>query len=150
MVQAQSGGAGGPALSIEDAAAIRALIVEFHFLVDHGRAGDAAFVFAPDAQLVFGPGTPNPGTISGYDDIAAWLKVRETAPVVTRHLLGPTRFEVRSADEVATSTLLTLFKAPGGDNPNVPAALADLEEVFVRTADGWRELVREVRPVAWA
>lgn len=141
---------GGAALAPQDAEAIRALIVEFHFMVDRGRASEAAALFTADAELVFAPGTPHPGVIAGIDAIAAWLEARQSAPVTTRHLLGPTRFERRSEDEVATSTLLTLFKSPGGENPNVPAALADLEEVFVRTPAGWRQRRREVRPVMWS
>lgn len=135
-------------IEAQDAEAIRALIVEFHHLVDRGRASEAAWLFTPEAQMIFGPGTPNPGTIDGIGAITAWLEARQQAPIVTRHLLGPTRFEPRADGSVATATLVTLFKAPS-DTPNVPAALADLEEVFVRTADGWRQQVREVRPVAW-
>jgi hypothetical protein len=136
-------------IAAADAEAIRALIVEFHYLVDHGRASECLGLLAPTAKLIFGPGTPNPGTIEGLEAIETFLRTREKAPIKTRHLLGQTRFTAEDANNVVTTTLLTLFRSPGSEDPNVPAAIADLVERYVRTDAGWRLSVREVQSVLW-
>jgi hypothetical protein len=132
-----------------DAEAVRNLTARFHYLIDHGQASDCLALCAPNAKFVFGPGSPNPGTIEGLDAIGVFLKARQAAPIKTRHNLGLSLLRPRGADTIVVSTLLTLYRSPG-ETPLVPAALADLDETYVRTDQGWRLLVREVRPVDWS
>lgn len=136
------------AIAAQDAEAIRRLIADFHYLVDHGRATECASLFAPDAKLVFGAGSPSPGSIEGLDAIRAFLQTREAASFTTRHLVGTTRLVSQGEDRIRACSVLTLFRAPS-DNPAVPAVIADLDEIYVRTGERWRLLVREVHPVSW-
>jgi hypothetical protein len=136
-------------LSPADIEAIRRLIADFHLLIDHGRARECIDFFAPGARLVFGPGSPNPGEIEGLDAILDFLTARQAAPVTTRHLLGAARIAANRDGTASSSSLLLLFKAPGTADPLVPAAVADLDESYVRTPDGWKLSVRQVRPVSW-
>ena len=133
----------------EDVAAIIALLAEFHFLIDQGRAGECIDLLAEGARFIFGPGSPNHGEIAGLEAIGAFLASRQAAPVTTRHLLGLPRLEVLAPDQIGAMTLLTLFKTPGPAKPTQPAAVADLAEIYVRQDGRWRLLVREVKPVDW-
>lgn len=137
-----------PMLRADDAEAVRNLIAQFHNLVDQGRASDCLALFAPGARLVFGPGLPNAGTIEGLEGVAGFLAARQAAPVTTRHLVATSWLRATGPDEIAARSVIALFRAPA-ENPLLPAAVADLEETYVRTGAGWRLLLREVRPVDW-
>lgn len=136
-------------IGADDAAAIFALLSEFHFLIDQGRAAECIHLFAEGARLIFGPGSPNPGEIAGLEAIGGFLDARQAAPVITRHLLGLPRLEMLGPDRIGATTVLTLFKSPGAADPLQPAAVADLVEVYVREGAVWKLLVRDVRPVNW-
>jgi hypothetical protein len=58
-------------LTIEDRLDLAELALRGFWLIDQGRAGEAAALFAEDANLTFGPGAPRPGTISGAAIAAA-------------------------------------------------------------------------------
>lgn len=136
-------------IAADDAVAIGRLVAEFHYLIDQGQASECLALLAEDARLVFAPGSPNPGEIAGREAIEAFLTARQSAPVTTRHLLGQTRLAVLGPGRIGALTILALFKAPAPSDPLLPAAVADLDEVYIRTDEGWRLQVREVRPVDW-
>lgn len=138
------------ALRAEDAEAIRRLHVEFHYLVDAGRATDCVQLLSADPVLEFGPGSPNPGVIAGTEAISEFLTQRQAAPVITRHVLSTPRITLNTADEAVLRSVLTLYKAPSNQAPEVPAAIADIEERYLRTSGDWRLAYRTVTPVAWA
>lgn len=138
-----------PPLSPADAEAIRSLIVEFHYLIDHGRATECLPLFAPDASLTFAAGSPKPGTIAGLDGIRDFLIARQGMTALrTRHVVSNTRLVAEGPDRVAAMSILTVFRCDDGTSTSDVAFVGDLDEIYVRTAPGaWRIKVRTFSPV---
>jgi ketosteroid isomerase-like protein len=135
------------AISVENRLAISDAIHTFFHLVDSGHAAQTVKLFAPDAKLTFGPGSPQPGTIEG-DSIAAAMIAREALKTAfTRHLVSNIIFDADAAmDEPTVTYLLTLFRSDDDTRSSVPAFVADVAETW-RCADGrWQIAERTILP----
>jgi hypothetical protein len=133
----------------EDALAIAANIVEFAYLVDHGRATECERLFADDAKLTFGPGSPKPGTLDGIEAIKGFLAFRQAqTQVTTRHVMTNFRFMLADDGRISAYSLLTLFRSEDESRqPNV-TFVADIDEIYSRQEDGkWRVQERLITPV---
>ena len=142
-VTANSESATSGNLSTDDAFAIIAIINEFAYLVDHGRATECEALFTQDARITFGPGTPKPGTLEGIAAIRGFLKIREAqANVTSRHSMSNIRLVRTVKGEVEACSLLTLFRSDNDIRLPVVAFVAEIEELYVRRPEGgW--LIRE-------
>lgn len=136
-----------PQLASEDRQAITDLIHRFYRLVDQGRADETAELFTQTARLTFGPGAPKPGTTEGAG-IAALMAARATQlHVTTRHVLSNIALSSREDGSVEGYSLLTLYRSETDGRDSYPASVADVEELFVRGADGWRIQARTISPI---
>ncbi len=134
-------------LSLDDRLDIESLLYRAFWLVDHGRAAEVASLFTPDGKWTFGPGTPKPGTLIGAE-ISQFLVARQAqAHVTTRHVLSNVLVEAESGDRAAARSVLTLYRSETDVLPADPAAVADIEDVVVRTDEGWKIGQRLVTPV---
>ncbi len=128
--------------------AIAAISSEFGYLVDHGRAAQAEELFAPDARLVFGPGTPKPGTLEGMEAIRAFLTNRQSqTQVTTRHVATNFRLTQEGPNAVLES-LLTVFRSDDAGRQPVVSVVAEIRELFTRNQAGdWQIQERATTPI---
>jgi hypothetical protein len=128
----------------EELLTLSGMSAEFGYLIDHGRATECAKLFAADARLIFGPGSPRPGTIEGIEAIREFLVARQSQThVTTRHQATNFRMQ-RDGAEAELQSLLTLFRSDEEQPQPVVSVVADIHERFVRSAAGeW--LIRERR-----
>jgi ketosteroid isomerase-like protein len=135
------------ALSQEDRFSVVDIIHKFYLLVDSGRASETASLFTADAELTFGPGSPKPGTING-EEIAAAMRDRERlADVTTRHVISNIALSSGEEARIGAHYLITLFRADGGPRTTLPAFVADVDEAFLNTPEGWKIAERTITPV---
>jgi hypothetical protein len=134
-------------LSPEDRFAVFDVIHKFYLLVDSGRASETAALFAAEATLTFGPGSPKPGTISGGAIAAAMRDRQGLTDVTTRHVISNIALNSASETKVCVHYLMTLFRADGGPRTTFPAFVADVDETFLQMPGGWKIAERTVMPV---
>jgi hypothetical protein len=122
---------------------------EFGHLVDHGRAIECVALFAPNARMIFGPGSPKPGTLDGLEAIRAFLAARQAMTnVTTRHLATNFRLEWDGGSEARLESLLTVFRSDDATRQPVISVVCDIQEIFVRDEAGkWRIQERVTKPV---
>lgn len=130
-----------PAVTTEIRVAIEQLVVEHHWLLDHGHADRLYTLYAEDAVSV-GP----LGTMNGRDAIKAWGERRITQDAGTvRHFSGGTRLAWN--DGVLTgTTYYTTFRSTQED-PLRPASVGEFREEYVQVDGEWRIRRREIVPV---
>jgi len=132
----------------EDASAMEAIIIEFGYLVDAGRAAECPKLFAQDAQLVFAEGSPKPGTFEGSDAIRGYFDARQAAThVITRHIITNIRLESKPNGQVEASYFITLYRSEDGSRKAAVAMVANMVDVFSPDpAGGWIIKHRTVAP----
>lgn len=134
-------------LSTEDRLAIESLLYRAFWLVDNGRAAEVAELFANEAAWTFGPGTPKPGTVSG-EAIGQFLVARQAQThVTTRHVLSNVLIEPERGDAATARSLLTLFRADGGEPVAHVASVADIVDRLERRDGEWKIVDRLITPV---
>lgn len=134
-------------LGTEDRLSIESLLYRAFWLVDNGRAAEVAELFAPDAAWTFGPGTPKPGTVSG-DDISQFLIARQAqTQITTRHVLSNVLIEPLADGAASARSLLTLFRADGGEPVARVASVADIVDRLERRDGKWKIVDRLITPV---
>lgn len=127
--------------------AAKDLVLLYFWLVDQGRAGETAVMFAPDSSLTFGPGAPNPGTISG-DAIALAMAARgKQTHVTTRHILSNFIYNGQADGSVRVDYLLTLYRSDDENRDTYPASVADMVDILVPDDTQWLIKARTVSPV---
>jgi len=131
----------------EDRFSVVDIIHKFYLLVDSGRASETAALFTTDAALIFGPGSPKPGTISGEAIAAAMRDRQRLADVTTRHVISNVALTPGSEARIGAHYLMTLYRADGGPRTTLPAFVADVDEVFQKTPEGWKIAERTITPV---
>jgi ketosteroid isomerase-like protein len=133
----------GPTL--DDRTAIADAIHRYFHLVDSGQASHTAALFTADASLTFGPGSPQPGTITGAAIAAAMVAREAQTSAFTRHIVTNLSF-APAADGVATSYLLTLYRSDDHTRSSVPAFIADVAETWTSAAGEWQMTMRTITP----
>jgi hypothetical protein len=135
------------AISIENRLAISDAIHTFFHLVDSGRAAQTVKFFASDAQLTFGPGSPQPGTIEGESIAAAMIAREALKSAFTRHVVSNILFDAdATADLPTVSYLLTLFRSDDDTRSSIPAFVADVAETWRFTEGQWQIAERTILP----
>jgi len=132
-------------VSLSNRAGISDAIHGFYHLVDIGQASRTATLFAPDATLTFGPGSPQPGTIAGAAIGAAMVAREALTTAFTRHVVTNILFE-STADGVAARYLLTLFRSDDASRSSVPAFVADVAELWTHDSGQWQIRARTILP----
>ena len=136
-------------ISAADALAISSLSAEFGYLVDHGRATECESLFTPDARLIFGPGSPKPGTLAGLEAIRAFLVHRQSLThVTTRHVATNFRFTPIDAGRIELQSLLTVFRSDDETRQPTASLVCDIAEIYTRTETGhWKIEQRQTTPI---
>jgi ketosteroid isomerase-like protein len=134
-------------LSPQDRFAVLDIIHQFYLLVDRGRARETAALFTADASLTFGPGSPKPGTITGGAIAAAMRDRQALTDVTTRHVISNILLGAAGETRIGAHYLMTLFRADGGPRTTLPAFVADVDETFLQTPEGWKIAERTITPV---
>jgi len=132
-------------ITIESRHAITDVIHLFYHLVDSGHASQTARLFAPQAKLTFGPGSPQPGTITG-DRIRVAMTEREALKAAfTRHVVSNIMFG-DGAEAPTIRYLLTLFRSDDETRSSIPAFVADVIEIWQHGDDCWQIAERTIMP----
>lgn len=133
-------------------------IHRFYSLVDTGRAASTAAMFASDARLTFGPGSPQPGTIEGAAIASAMAAREKLVSAFTRHSISNIMLEPAGEDRAGVETgdwagdkvraryLMVLFRSDDETRSSVPAFVADVEELWLIEDGTWRIAERLVSP----
>ena len=132
-----------------DALAIANASAEFGYLVDHGRAEECAGLFTADAQLIFGPGSPKPGTLAGMEAIRGFLVARQAQThVTTRHFASNFRMRQSASDTVEVESLLQVYRSDDASRLPVIGSVCDVLETYRRSAVGrWLIQQRTTLPI---
>ena len=134
-------------VNLEDRQAIADVIHRYFWLVDVGRADEAAALFVADGKLIFAEGSPKPGTISGADIATAMAARARQVEVTTRHAVSNIQYSANADGSVSTYCLLTLYRSDDASRDTHPASVADIQDRFVLEAGEWRISEREITPV---
>jgi len=137
-------------MSASDTLTVRLLVTDgiyrFFDLVDNGRASATASLFHPDATLTFGPGSPQPGTISGAD-IRSAMEARENQrSAFTRHFIGNVIFDRIATSEAEVRYQLILFRSDDETRLAVPAFVADVGEKWILHDGEFKIMSRTILP----
>lgn len=134
-------------VSVEDRLAAIDLVTRYFRLVDHGRAGEVAALFARDGTITFAPPAPNPGTIAGPDIAPAMAARQALTHVTTRHVLTNMTVSHLEAGRLHVSSLLTLFRSDDESRSCEVASVADIEDVLAGGTGQWQIKSRLITPV---
>ncbi len=128
---------------------LSSLSAEFGSLVDRGRSTDCAALFTDDAKMIFGPGSPKPGTLDGIEAIRAFLTARQAlTSATTRHVATNFRLVWEGGPTASLASLLTVFRSDDETRQPLVSVVADVEERFVRSEDGsWHIQERLTTPI---
>ncbi len=125
-----------------DAAACRALLVDFLTAIDHGRASEALDLFTPDASFA-----TDDGQLRGHGEIAAFLTAREAeTDRHTAHLIGNDIVNRTGHDELELKAMLVLHRRAHDGRWHIERIL-DTTQGFQRTIAGWRITARTTTPL---
>lgn len=137
-----------------DRIAIEKLVMEFSYLLDHGRADEVARLFTPEAVFE----NPRQGLrLVGRPSISDYYARRARDSRTTRHVSTNLRIVFETPDRAAGTRLVTYYRGDGAGRPFAaePASVGEYTEIFVRGDDGqWRfalrrnELIFSNRPKA--
>jgi hypothetical protein len=123
---------------------IEAMLVEWAWLIDHGRAHEAIAFFTPEAEQ-----TIQGDTAKGIAAIGERLRRRAAMQQRTsRHVIGNLRLLPESDTSVRGSWILTLYRTDGAADSAVPHMVCDVEDTYTLTAEQvWKIASRRVVPV---
>ncbi len=136
-------------VSADDLQSVVAVSTEFGYLVDMGRSADCEALFLPDARLIFGPGSPRPGTLDGIVAIREFLVNRQAQThITTRHIATNFRAAWQDPQTLTFHSLLTFYRSADQTREPLVSSISDVEELFRRDAQGvWKIAQRTVTPV---
>jgi hypothetical protein len=122
---------------------IESVLVEWSWLIDHGRAQEASVLFTHDAeQSIAGV------TRSGIDAIKQGLKHRaDMTGRTSRHVISNLRLSVSSDATIDATWILTLYRSDDTNKPAKPMMVNDVQDSFRKEAGGWKISSRTVVPV---
>lgn len=125
-----------------DRVAIAKLVIEFSYLLDHGRADEVARLFTPDAVFE----NPRQGLrLVGRPSIGDYYARRARDLRTTRHISTNLHIVFETADRAAGTRLITYYRGDGAGPPFAaePGSVGEYTEIFVRGDDGqWRFALR--------
>ena len=126
-----------------DRVAIERLVIEYYYLLDHGRASEIPALFTSDAVF----DNPNLGLRAvGHAAIRAYFAQRATELRTTRHISTNLRLVFETPDRASGTRTILYFRGDGGTPPfpAEPGSVGEYREVFQRGKDGrWRFAFRQ-------
>lgn len=134
-------------ITFEDRVSICDILHRYFWLVDHGHADQVSRLFVKTGRLTFGATAPKPGTLEGAEIASAMFARSRQTEVTTRHVLSNITLTATADATVEAYSLLTLFRSGDTTRDTYPTSVADIEDIFVRTDEGWRILERRILPV---
>jgi hypothetical protein len=122
---------------------IESILMEWSWLIDHGKAQEAAVFFTKDAeQSIAGV------TASGIEAIAQGLKRRaEMTGRTSRHVISNLRLSMASDATVEATWILTLYRSDDANKPAKPLMVNDVHDTFCNEAGGWKIRSRKIVPI---
>jgi hypothetical protein len=126
-------------------AGIEALVVEFAWLVDHGRAAELPDLFTPDGVFL-----ATGIELRGREALEARFSTRGARQDRTsRHVCTNLRIEMDGADRARGTVVLINYRHDGeGMGPPVPLLVGEWDDEYARGADGrWRFASRRLSRV---
>jgi len=132
-----------------DALAIAAILTEYCYLVDHGRAAECQLLFASKSTLTFGAGTSRPMTLAGIEAIRGFFQTRQTQThVTTRHIASNFRVTARADGNIEADSILSLYRSEVAAHEPTAPVIADVHDVLSRSPDGlWQIETRVIAPI---
>ena len=130
---------------IRDQLAIERLNADFGHELDRGTSDGFAALFTPDALYTHGA-----RILRGRDAIRAFFISRTAEGSRTsRHVVTGLRIDFQSPSEAVGVSVCTTFSMPGLPEiaSTIPAIVADFEDRYVLTDDGWRFAARNIVPI---
>lgn len=128
-----------------DRRALAALNDDFCHELDRGTVDGLVGLFTPDAVY-----SRDSRVNSGQAEIRALFEARiADGPRTSRHLTSGLRVTFTGPDEAVGLSICTVHTA-AGEPPiagAVPGAVADFEDVYLRTDEGWRFARRHIRTI---
>ncbi len=130
-------------LDDDRACRIMQCLAEWAWLVDHGAAGDAVRLYAPNAaQEIAGV------RAEGVAAIGAALRRRAAMTQRTsRHVISNFRLTQLTRNEATAAWILTLYRSDTEKLDPVPLLVADVDDRFVAADGAWRIVERKVKPI---
>jgi hypothetical protein len=127
-------------------AACERLSLDYSYYADTGRMDVWSELFAEDAELVVG-GVTQSGRAAILKSVSG-----PRGEIQSIHAISNVRIDVVSATEASGSVYITAYMAPktGGSAtmaPIAPAVVGIYEDVYRKTADGWRFARRAFSPL---
>ncbi len=133
--------------SPDDQAQCMALIHAFCSFIDHGQPQQVVDLFSEDGVF-----ERRGVALRGRAQIAAAMAAR-SAQVITRHICSNIMLRAESAERITGVTYFQLFRHDRSTGTVSPApsdlleAIGEYQDVFERTAQGWRFAHRVAVPV---
>jgi ketosteroid isomerase-like protein len=128
-----------------DRRAIAALNDDFCHELDRGSVNGVVALFTPDAVY-----SRDARLSKGAEEIRALLGARiASGPRTSRHLTSGLRIAFTGPNEAIGLSICTVFTAAGTPPiaGAVPGAVADFEDAYLRTDEGWRIARRHIRTI---
>ncbi len=123
-----------PIARLEDRAEITQLVHEYTRVFDQGDHDAMADLFAEDARIDYGPGTSGPR--EGRENIRKWLE-GIYAFKRTSHHLSNVQIWFDGPDRARGTCYVLAWHEWPDERPNA-VLYGRYEDVYVRTAEGWR------------
>lgn len=124
-------------------AACEDLIAQYTHLVDGGEAAKAAGLFTDDGVFV-----SRNLNMRGREELIKGYENRQRQPYHSRHVMTNLRITLTGPDTAESTAYLTLYRDVNG---LTPIGVAEAQDRFRRTPDGWRfaerRLIPQISPV---
>jgi SnoaL-like protein len=122
---------------------IEQLLAEWAWLIDHGRADEAACLYTPDAEQVIGG-----VSAVGLEAITDGLRRRAGLTQRTsRHVISNLKLSVTSASIAEGAWILTLYRSDDSVRPAKPILVADVDDRYQRLSGRWKFRSRRITPI---
>jgi SnoaL-like domain len=122
---------------------IEQLLAEWAWLIDHGRAEEAAGLYANDAeQTIAGV------TVTGIEAIREGLRRRAAMTNRTsRHVVSNLKLSGITASTLEAAWVLTLYRSDVAARPPTPTLVGDVRDNFRLESGQWKICSRQVVPI---
>jgi len=114
--------------------------------IDDGEASKAGRLFAKNATMIFGPGSPTPGKLNRAEIEQFLCKREKVQGVKSRHVLTNFLLCKHPEDRIEVRSTMLLFRGEGSLPPANVTFVADLFDVFSREGDQWLIEQRTIIP----
>ena len=119
---------------------IESVLMEWSWLIDHGKSQEASVFYADDAeQSIAG------ATVCGFEAIEQGLKRRaDMTGRTSRHVISNLRLSLLSDSTVDATWILTLYRSDNVAKPAKPILVGDVFDSFRKETNGWKITSRKI------